>query len=62
MAGGSVQATLELWASSLRDVKGRIRPLLTTHQIPWRAGAAVSLRGELRIGSGWRGGWVGLRR
>src|SRR5215210_5829452 len=28
MMGGSVEATLELWASSLRDVKGRMRPLL----------------------------------
>ena len=27
MSGGSVEATLELWASSLRAVKGRIRPL-----------------------------------
>ena len=27
MAAGSVEATLELWASSLREVKGRIRPL-----------------------------------
>src|SRR3954471_21656227 len=27
MTGGSVEATLELWALSLRDVKGRIRPL-----------------------------------
>ena len=27
MAAGSVEATLELWASSLRDVKARIRPL-----------------------------------
>jgi hypothetical protein len=33
MTGGSIEATLELWASSLRDVKGRIRPLLITHQI-----------------------------
>jgi hypothetical protein len=29
MTGGSVEATLELWASSLRDVKQRIRPLFT---------------------------------
>src|SRR4029434_8727547 len=27
MMAGSVEATLERWASSLRDVKGRIRPL-----------------------------------
>ena len=27
MMGASIEATLELWASSLRDVKKRIRPL-----------------------------------
>src|SRR3989304_5170926 len=27
MAGASIEATLELWASSLRDVKARLRPL-----------------------------------
>lgn len=27
MSGASIETTLELWASSLRDVKGRIRPL-----------------------------------
>ena len=27
--GASVEDTLELWASSLRDVKGRLRPLFT---------------------------------
>src|SRR4029450_7083548 len=27
MTGGSVEATLELWASSLRTVKERIRPV-----------------------------------
>ena len=25
MAGGSIETTLELWASSLRDVKGRMQ-------------------------------------
>ena len=29
IGGASVEDTLELWASSLRDVKGRIRPLFT---------------------------------
>jgi len=28
MTGASVETTLELWASSLRDVKGRMRGLL----------------------------------
>lgn len=27
MVGASIEATLELWASSLRDVKARLRPL-----------------------------------
>jgi hypothetical protein len=29
MLGASMEATLDLWASSLREVKGRIRPLFT---------------------------------
>lgn len=29
MSGATIEATLELWASSLRDVKERIRPLFT---------------------------------
>ena len=34
MSGGaSVEDTLELWASSLRDVKGRIRPLFTQDRV-----------------------------
>jgi len=31
--GASVEDTLELWASSLRDVKGRIRPLFTQERV-----------------------------
>ena len=27
MVGASIETTLELWASSLRDVKARMRPL-----------------------------------
>jgi SRSO17 transposase len=33
MAGVSVETTLELWASSLRDVKARIRPLFTQERV-----------------------------
>jgi hypothetical protein len=33
MAGASIEATLELWAQSLRDVKGRIRPLFTQQRV-----------------------------
>src|SRR5215218_1823686 len=38
MAAGSVEATLELWASSLRDVKGRIRPLFQQARMAQSAG------------------------
>lgn len=33
MAGASIEATLELWALSLRDVKARIRPLFTQERV-----------------------------
>src|SRR5689334_11303807 len=41
----------------------RVNPVsrhLTTHQISWRAGPAVSLRGEVWIGSGWGVGMGGI--
>ncbi|MBB4442176.1 hypothetical protein M2310_005569 [Rhizobium leguminosarum] len=33
MTGVSIEATLELWASSLRDVKARMRPLFTQERV-----------------------------
>src|SRR5919206_544497 len=54
MAGGSVEATLELWASSLRDIKGRIRPLF--QRARWAASAALfldALLGPERRKTGW---------
>ncbi len=48
-AGASIEATLELWASSLRDVKARVRSLFT--QEPWRR---VWSRGALRLFPGWQ--------
>jgi SRSO17 transposase len=54
MAGGSVEATLELWASSLRDIKGRIRPLF--QQARMAASAALfldALLGPERRKTGW---------
>ena len=39
MAGASIEATLELWASSLRDVKERVRPLFTQERVAASAGA-----------------------
>jgi hypothetical protein len=38
MAGGSIKATLEEWASSLREVKGRIRPLFQQERMAASAG------------------------
>lgn len=38
MAGGSVETTLERLASSLREVKGRIRPLFTQERVARSAG------------------------
>src|SRR6201982_1336398 len=35
----SIEATLELWASSLRDVKGRMRPLFTQERVAASAGS-----------------------
>ena len=55
MSGGaSVEETLELWASSLRDVKGRIRPLFTQDRVAASAGdfLAVLLGNEPRK-TGW---------
>jgi len=38
VAGGSIEATLELWASSLRDIKERIRPLFDQERMAASAG------------------------
>src|SRR5437773_10319381 len=38
MAGTSIEATLELWAASLRNVKGRIRPLFLQERVAASAG------------------------
>jgi SRSO17 transposase len=54
MTGASIEATLELWASSLRDVKGRLRPLFTQEWVAASAGSFVDglLGGEQRK-TGW---------
>src|SRR5215217_7547726 len=41
MMGGSVEATLELWASSLRDVKGWMRAEAAGDPGPWRQQALL---------------------
>jgi SRSO17 transposase len=54
MAAGSVEAALELWASSLRDVKGRIRPLFQQARIAQSAGFFLdALLGPERRKTGW---------
>ena len=54
MAGGSVEATLELWASSLRDIKGRIRPLFQQARMAVSAALFLeALLGPERRKSGW---------
>src|SRR5258707_1311586 len=39
MTGASIETTLELWASSVRDVKGRMRPLFTQERVAASAGS-----------------------
>src|SRR6185369_4717471 len=54
MTGGSVETTLELWASSLRDVKGRIRPLFQQARMAQSAGMFLdALLGPERRKTGW---------
>jgi len=54
MVGASIETTLELWASSLRDVKARIRPLFTQERVASSAGAFLDgLLGDERRKTGW---------
>ena len=54
MSGASIEATLELWASSLRDVKARIRPLFTQERVAGNAGLFLDgLLGDERRKTGW---------
>ena len=54
MARASIETTLELWASSLRDVKARIRPLFTQERVAASAGAFLDgLLGDERRKTGW---------
>ena len=54
MAVASIETTLELWASSLRDVKARMRPLFTQERVAVSAGLFLDglLGGEPRK-TGW---------
>lgn len=54
MTGLSIEATLELWASSLRGVKARIRPLFTQERVAASAGLFLDgLLGDERRKTGW---------
>ena len=54
MSGASIETTLELWASSLRDVKRRMRPLFTQARVALSAENFLEgLLGEERRKTGW---------
>ena len=54
MAGASVETTLELWATSLRDVKARMRVLLTQERVAASAGQFLDgLLGNEPRKTGW---------
>src|SRR3954465_4309632 len=54
MSGASIEETLELWAASLREVKGRMRPLFTQERVAVSAGLFLDgLLGEERRKTGW---------
>ena len=53
MTGTSIEATLELWASSLRDVKRRMRSLFAQERTAGSAGFFIDgLLGEERRKAG----------
>ena len=54
MTGASIETTLELWASSLRDVKARMRGLFTQERVAASAGQFLDgLLGDERRKTGW---------
>ena len=54
MSGASIEATLELWASSLREAKARIRPLFTQERVASSASQFLDgLLGPERRKTGW---------
>jgi len=54
MTGVSIETTLELWASSLRDVKARMRGLFTQERVAASAGLFLDgLLGDERRKTGW---------
>jgi SRSO17 transposase len=54
MSTASLETTLALWASSLREVKSRIRPLFTQDRVAASAGLFLDgLLGPERRKTGW---------
>jgi SRSO17 transposase len=54
MTGASLETTLDLWASSLRDIKGRMRSLFTQERVAASAGLFLDgLLGPERRKTGW---------
>lgn len=54
MRGASMETTLELWATSLRDVKARMRGLFTQERVAASAGLFLDgLLGDERRKTGW---------
>src|SRR3954464_12095598 len=54
MSAASLETTLELWASSLREVKERMRPLFTQDRVAASAPAFLDgLLGPERRKTGW---------
>ena len=54
MTGASIETTLELWASSLRDVKRRMRGLFTQERVAASAGLFLDgVLGDERRKTGW---------
>ena len=54
MAGASIESTLELWASSLREVKARMRGVFGQERVAASAGAfRDGLLGDERRKTGW---------
>ena len=54
MSGASIETTLELWASELRDAKARMRPLFTQERVAASAGLFLDgLLGPERRKTGW---------
>jgi hypothetical protein len=47
----SIETTFELWASSLREVMGRMRPLFAQEQVA--TSAAAFLEAVMDLSAGW---------